>query len=77
MVTISDLGSGCLLAVYPSPEMSVNHTLLDFRVTPDPSGNWMVSVSEKMGRIIEESFKIEKPEFSSPTTMLFAGQKGM
>lgn len=57
--------------------MSVNHTLLDFRVTPDPSGNWMVSVSEKMGRIIEESFKIEKPEFSSPTTMLFAGQKGI
>ncbi|RMX56297.1 hypothetical protein pdam_00011451 [Pocillopora damicornis] len=64
-------------SVYPSAEMSVNHTLLDFRVTPDPSGNWMVSVSEKMGRIIEESFKIEKPEFSSPTTMLFAGQKGI
>ena len=77
MVTITDLGSGCLLAVYPSPEMSVNHTLLDFRVTPDPSGNWMVSISEKMRRIIKESFKIEKPEFSSPTTMLFAGQKGM
>ena len=57
--------------------MSVNQTLLDFRVTPDTSGNWMTSVGKKIGKIIEESFQIDKPEFSTPAIMLFSGQHGM
>lgn len=58
-------------------DMSVNQTLLDFRVTPDASGNWMKSVEEKIRGIMKESCQVDKPEFSGPAIMLFSGKHGM
>ncbi len=57
--------------------MSVNQTLLDFRVTPDASGNWMKSVGDKIREILKESCHVDKPDFSGPAIMLFSGQHGM
>ena len=57
--------------------MSVNQTLLDFRITPDVSGSWMKSVEEKMCKILKESCQTDKPDFSGNTIMLFSGQHGM
>jgi len=57
--------------------MSVNQTLLDFRVTPDSSGSWMKSVQEKITEVVKESFQADKPDFSNSTVMLFNGQNGM
>lgn len=57
--------------------MSVNQTLLDFRVTPDVSGSWMKSVEEKISKILKESCQADKPDFSSDAIMLFSGQHGM
>ena len=57
--------------------MSVNQTLLDFRVTPVPSGSWMKSAQDKINDVIKDSFQVNKPDFSSSTVMLFTGQHGM
>ena len=57
--------------------MSVNQTLLDFRITPDVSGSWMKSVEEKICKILKESCQTDKPDFSGNTIMLFSGQHGM
>ena len=57
--------------------MSVNQTLLDFRVTPDASGSWMKPVQDKITEVMKESFQADKPDFSSSTVMLFTGQHGM
>ena len=57
--------------------MSVNQTLLDFRVTPDASWSWMKPVQDKISDVMKESFQVEKPDFSSSTVMLFTGQHGM
>ena len=57
--------------------MSVNQTLLDFRVTPDNSGNWLKLVEEKIRKIMKESCQVDKPDFSGPAIMLFSGQCGM
>ena len=57
--------------------MSVNQTLLDFRVAPDESGNWMKSVEAKIREVMKESCKVDMPDFSGPAIMLFSGQHGM
>jgi len=57
--------------------MSVNQTLLDFRVTPDVSGTWIKSVEEKISYILKESCQTEKPDFSGNAIVLFSGQYGM
>jgi len=57
--------------------MSVNQTLLDFRVTPDVSGSWMKSVEEKICEILKELCQANKPDFSGNAIMLFSGQHGM
>lgn len=57
--------------------MSVNQTLLDFRVTPDVSGSWMKSVEEKICEILKELCQTDKPDFSGNAIMLFFGQHGM
>lgn len=57
--------------------MSVNQTLLDFRVTPDVSGSWMKSVEEKICEILKELCEADKPDFSGNAIMLFSGQHGM
>jgi len=57
--------------------MSVNQTLLDFRVTPDVSGSWMKSVEEEISNVLKESCQTEKPDFSGNAIMLFSGQHGM
>ncbi|XP_068698270.1 spermine synthase-like isoform X1 [Montipora foliosa] len=57
--------------------MSVNQTLLDFRVTPVPSGSWMKSAQDKINDVIKDSFQVNKPDFSSSTVMLFTGQHGI
>ena len=57
--------------------MSVNQTLLDFRVTPDaPDESWMEPVQDKVSEIIKESFQAEQ-DFRSSTVILFTGQHGM
>ncbi len=55
----------------------MNQTLLDFRVTPDASGNWMKSVGDKIKEILKESCHVDKPDFSGPAIMLFSAQHGM
>lgn len=57
--------------------MSVNQTLLDFRITPDVSGSWMKSAEEKICEVLKESCQIDKPDFSGSTIMLFSGQHGI
>lgn len=57
--------------------MSVNQTLLDFRVTPDVSGSWMKSVEEKICEILKELCEADKPDFSGNAIMFFFGQHGM
>lgn len=57
--------------------MSVNQTLLDFRVKPDVSVSWMKSVQEKISEILKESCQADKPDFSGNAIMLFSGQHGM
>ena len=57
--------------------MSVNQTLLDFRVAPDTSGNWIKSVGDKIREVMKESCQVDKPDFSGANVMLFSGQHGM
>lgn len=57
--------------------MPVNHTLLDFRVTPDASGSWMKSAQYKISEVIQKTFQSGNPDFDSHTVTLYTGQHGM